>query len=225
MFGLGYRVTVGTWVDDWLLRLCGEATQIHGHAAHAHLFHEPFAVLVVERITLARDDAAPVARSVEPIPLVEVEDVIQDDATDLWVFDEQLFTRAIARNSVGQLSEVVHTVLGAESAPSPVHRHGEVLGEEATTDDFAAMRRLCPKEEEVAFLEGFERSSTWLPEVHLIAVAAAEVVKPRPVSKANVYLHSVSAFSDSRLTRFYSCLGNRRCADDAGGSTQEASGR
>ena len=189
MLGQGFRVSLAHGWHGSTALWVRQRFQQDVPRSNLHPVQEPLGVWVVRPEGLAGDYGPPATRRVEPVLLVKVEDVVQDDAPDLWVVLPRAHARAIAGDHLGELGRADHAVLVPEGAPRPLHGHGQVLGEVLAAGNLAAVRGLHLEEEDVALADGLEAAAAGLPEVDLAAV----VVVPGPVRDAHVDVHGGAA--------------------------------
>ena len=218
VFGQGFRVSLASGWHGSAGRWDCQRLQRDAPQTNLHLVQQPLGVWVVQPEGLAGDYGPPVARCVEPALLVKVEDVVQDDAPNLWAVLPRAPVRATAGNSLGELGQVDHAVFLPKGAPRPLHAHGQVLGEVPSAGDLAAVRGLHLEEEEAALADGLEVAAAGLPEVDLAAAVVPQVVVPGPVRDAHVDVHGGAApHSRAMCWGYGSARGRERtCSAHAG---------
>ena len=129
----------------------GPVSQQDATATHprAERVHDHGVLLGAGCVRLARHRPPPVARRLEPVALVDEEDVGEDDAADGGVLACGTGLRTVLVNRLAELTVRRDAVLRLERLPRPVERQRRGAHEEAAASDASATCGLELEEEQV----------------------------------------------------------------------------
>lgn len=153
------------------------------------LLKQPQAICVFRIIPLTLDNAsAKILRRRDPVLLIEVKNVCEDDTSDLRILHDDIVPGTVFFNSNIQVLEGGRSVLFSKGGPGKICRQQRILYEVPATDNII-LRSVQLKKKQIVFLKRFKRLTPRLPEINLIRLTLLQELKPIIIRYAHIDLH------------------------------------